>query len=202
MKNTLNQHEDLRNRIFGGYKVTASDPLIKIYRKIKKQWYWECLCLSCGALKRVLEPNLKQNINGCKDCSCRRLGKDLGRWVRDNIQVSLNPKIAAHFNNYRRIAKQKNRKFDISYAFFAEMVSKDCFYCGAIPRPIRASSYKNIVVNGIDRINNDLGYIESNCVPCCTRCNQEKRDLTKEKIYKFFPDLKPLTIGSEAMLYM
>ncbi len=36
-----------------------------------------------------------------------------------------------------------------------------------------AKSYVSVI--GIDRINNDLGYIVGNCVPCCTSCNTKKR---------------------------
>jgi 5-methylcytosine-specific restriction endonuclease McrA len=33
-----------------------------------------------------------------------------------------------------------------------------------------------IFANGIDRENNNLGYVIENCVPCCRHCNEMKMD--------------------------
>ena len=35
--------------------------------------------------------------------------------------------------------------------------------------------------NGIDRVNNNLGYSKSNCVACCTFCNYAKSDHSQEE---------------------
>jgi len=37
-----------------------------------------------------------------------------------------------------------------------------------------------VIYNGIDRVNNTLGYTEENSVPCCKTCNLAKRTLTLE----------------------
>ena len=31
--------------------------------------------------------------------------------------------------------------------------------------------------NGLDRVNNGLGYVEGNVVPCCETCNTAKQNL-------------------------
>jgi len=35
-----------------------------------------------------------------------------------------------------------------------------------------------ILVNGIDRINSNIGYIEGNVVPCCKHCNRAKNTMS------------------------
>lgn len=36
------------------------------------------------------------------------------------------------------------------------------------------------VINGLDRVDNSIGYIESNVVPCCYICNKMKGELPVE----------------------
>ena len=33
-------------------------------------------------------------------------------------------------------------------------------------------------INGIDRIDNNIGYTKENSVPCCEICNKAKRDMS------------------------
>jgi len=35
--------------------------------------------------------------------------------------------------------------------------------------------------NGIDRINNERGYLKENCVAACFKCNKMKSDYTQEE---------------------
>ena len=51
-----------------------------------------------------------------------------------------------------------------------EMVKRACRYCGTLPEEGKR--------NGIDRVDNDKGYEEENCVPCCWRCNDMKSYLS------------------------
>ena len=56
----------------------------------------------------------------------------------------------------------------ITESRFNKLSSQDFFYCGkAAP-------------NGIDRLNNEIGYLESNCVACCKHCNYVKGNLSNE----------------------
>ena len=40
---------------------------------------------------------------------------------------------------------------------------------------------KPFPTNGIDRMNNNIGYEISNVVPCCSVCNKMKSSLSKEE---------------------
>jgi hypothetical protein len=72
-------------------------------------------------------------------------------------------------NRYRHDAKRRGgREFLITKEQFMDLWQKPCYYCnGSIP------------TIGIDRVNNDVGYTVDNIVPCCTRCNLAKRNLSK-----------------------
>jgi len=55
--------------------------------------------------------------------------------------------------------------FQLNFEEFQTLVTSPCHYC------------KNIndkEANGIDRVNNDLGYTKGNCVPACWKCNKMK----------------------------
>jgi len=51
------------------------------------------------------------------------------------------------------------------------LLKQDCAYCGAPAKPL----------NGIDRINNALGYVDGNVTTACRTCNLAKREMTLEE---------------------
>lgn len=69
---------------------------------------------------------------------------------------------------YIKSAEKRNLVFDISEELFIELIHDDCFYCGQTAFEKR---------NGIDRIDNTIGYSKDNLVPCCFKCNQMKGKL-------------------------
>ena len=77
---------------------------------------------------------------------------------------------------YRNSHNAKRLGFYLSYEEFYDMIIQPCVYCG------KEGDFTSF--NGIDRIDSKQGYIKSNCLPCCTRCNQSKGDLTVSKFVK------------------
>ena len=65
--------------------------------------------------------------------------------------------------------------FFVTVDIFITLIKGNCHYCGKEPNKY----------NGIDRVNNELGYIDSNCVSCCSFCNMEKNDLPVEYFLKW-----------------
>jgi len=94
------------------------------------------------------------------------------------------PKGVASFNEYfyryRYDANRRGIEWAISKRYFKNLTSSNCSYCGDPPSlNFQAKRYNGgYLCNGIDRIDNNLGYIESNVVPCCTVCNMMKKKLT------------------------
>lgn len=89
------------------------------------------------------------------------------------------------YGHYVQSAERRGLLFDLSIERFKELVEGDCYYCGAPPsRQYRPSRYTECyLTNGVDRVKNQLGYIEENCVSCCKTCNQFKSTLTKEEMF-------------------
>lgn len=71
---------------------------------------------------------------------------------------------------YRGNARTRGLEMQLSKAAFKGLVVRACHYCGIMGAPY----------NGIDRVDNALGYVEGNCVPCCSICNQWKRAMSAE----------------------
>ena len=68
------------------------------------------------------------------------------------------------YMQYRRNASARGYTWWLSEERFTKLIQQPCHYCGAKPDPI----------NGIDRMNNSLGYHWKNVVPCCSDCNYFK----------------------------
>lgn len=90
-----------------------------------------------------------------------------------------------YIGQYKTSAKKRKLDFELNLCKFKELSQKKCYYCGLSPSP--RHRYRNdekvsqetidksiIHVNGIDRLDSNLGYIEINCVSCCTECNYHK----------------------------
>jgi|SRR5579863_4494551 len=84
------------------------------------------------------------------------------------------------FSKYRREAKERGFEFSLSKEFFYRTVLLNCFYCGRPPSQEIRDVLGCILRGGIDRVDNNIGYIENNCVPCCKWCNYEKGTSTLE----------------------
>ncbi len=61
---------------------------------------------------------------------------------------------------------------DIPRDMYDRIVAHACYLCGKTP----SKTHKN----GIDRFDNDIGYTDANCRPCCGDCNMMKRDYSYE----------------------
>lgn len=73
------------------------------------------------------------------------------------------------FNDYKLSAKRRDIPFGISNKFFDKIKENPCYICKREPT--------NKHFYGIDRYDNSLGYIDSNCRACCGDCNYLKGKL-------------------------
>ena len=88
------------------------------------------------------------------------------------------------FQNYRLKSSKRGIKFSVKFDEFMEIATSNCYYCGDPPSNIRKYTYRDRVFlsyyNGIDRVDNNKGYVKGNMVPCCRICNKIKSDTTLE----------------------
>lgn len=95
------------------------------------------------------------------------------------MKIKSNAAFNSLFYDYKRSAKRKNLDFLLSEDEFKLLVDSNCYYCDRPPqREYKRSHVKNIYIyNGIDRLDNDRGYVSGNCVSCCWLHNNMKRDM-------------------------
>ncbi len=94
--------------------------------------------------------------------------------------------------------------FNLTTEQHRNIITKNCYHCGAVPiqynpyvskhiakKPVSKKRLSEawILKNGIDRLDNSIGYVESNCVPCCQKCNYGKQDYTLEEYIKHSYDV-------------
>jgi len=77
------------------------------------------------------------------------------------------------FTTYRKSAQRSGRQFSLSLPDFLRIISLPCHYCGI---------YDNRI--GVDRVDNQRGYLLDNCVPCCKPCNLMKRSMPVDLFIK------------------
>lgn len=83
------------------------------------------------------------------------------------------------YSRYVKSAVKRNLVFSLTVDEFRGFVSGNCYYCGIGPMPRKVGhATTGCVVNGIDRKEPSIGYIPSNCVPCCSQCNFAKGSMT------------------------
>ena len=141
---------------------------------------WLCQC-ECGNKCIVTINNLSQKQT--KSCGC------LHKQIMGKYGIKKTRKetaIKTLYKRYKDGSIVRNYNFDISYNEFKKIISKNCYYCGVIPNKEFLNRNKNIlpdnkiIYNGIDRVNNKLGYNINNIVPCCEICNKMKLTMTQE----------------------
>lgn len=86
----------------------------------------------------------------------------------------------ALFVKYKRVAKLRGYSFDLSKEEFRKLSKGLCYYCGQEPCQVfyRSTHNGTYTYNGIDRLDNDLGYFSANCVACCKICNSMKSNIS------------------------
>lgn len=88
---------------------------------------------------------------------------------------------------YRRIyaryilrAQKKNLHSDMSYKQALTLFKSRCHYCDEKPaNPLKFDGKIIGRYQGIDRVDNTLGYVSGNIVPCCKYCNYFKGTRTE-----------------------
>ena len=124
---------------------------------------WMCKC-NCGKEKYVWMYDLKSGNS--TSCGCKNKlpkGESACRFI---------------FGMYKRQGLSRGHKFELTLDMFKAITQQNCFYCGCKPSNVcdRSSSNANgsYIYNGIDRWDNNKGYVINNVVPCCKNCNSMK----------------------------
>src|SRR3990172_3636584 len=200
----MSAFKDITGQRFG--RLTAVKVVGKYVRGKNTSMIWECVC-DCGNIKNVRKNMLGVHVNSC---GCLRLDTAKMRGRNNKGKMGLPFGIAAKnklFDHYKRAAECRGLGFELSLMEFEDLTKKNCFYCGIEPRQQTGDKGMNgkYVYNGIDRVDNNLGYTTSNCVPCCETCNRAKRVMSVDEFYSWidrvYKHRKPKQLLNYPMVY-
>lgn len=92
------------------------------------------------------------------------------------------------FSKYRHRAKYKGIEFTLSHESFASVIVRNCYICGQKPSNkyvnAKGPKYGVLFYSGIDRVDNSVGYVDGNVMPCCSKCNSMKSKLSHSDFKK------------------
>lgn len=146
----------------------------------KGRKYWHCIC-DCGGSKDVYEWSLKSGRT--KSCGCIKRGQSVEQCEKRKI-----PENGSAANEiiykYRLRCKKNGISWELTRDDCIKLFKGNCRYCGARPERARRVHTSVFIYNGIDRVNNSVGYTKENVASCCMRCNYMKSDLTLEEFYE------------------
>lgn len=139
------------------------------------------ICHKCQIEKplEMFEKNKKYDMGRskvCKKCASKRVMKYRNSSI-ESRESYLHKKHSylktekGRLCMYKYKAKERNLEWCLEDEEASKLFIDSCFYCGCIADPW----------NGIDRIDNNKGYITENCVTCCKHCNVAKNTQSQEE---------------------
>ena len=144
---------------------------------------WGCEC-DCGSKKAVRSRELMQGHT--KSCGCLSTERLIAMHDKNKL-----PEGESAFNSlyssYKKSAMRRNYPWELTIDEFKVLTKQDCYYCGIPPSNIVYKGFTNggYLTNGVDRINNLLGYTLANARSCCKQCNIAKGVLSEDEFYKW-----------------
>lgn len=81
------------------------------------------------------------------------------------------------YSIYKCRSKERGIVFNLTFSFFLKITSMDCYLCGRPPEQKIFNTKRSngpYTYNGIDRVENNKGYTNTNVLPCCKKCNSMK----------------------------
>lgn len=167
-----------------GQKFSKLFILEVIPTKIRGRTHYKCLC-DCGNEKIIDGSKIKRGHT--KSCGC------LHKYVINEHKKL--PKGVANRNallgSYKGNAKHKDLPFSLSDEEAISIFESNCYYCGKAPYCIMERKNTNgpYIFTGIDRLDSSLGYTKENTVPCCSKCNYIKSDMSYKEFIEWIENV-------------
>lgn len=171
----LKIHRNIRNLLGKRFGRLIVISLTKKRSKYRNGVIWRCKC-DCGKIKDIRGDCL---VTGdTKSCGCYR--KDFLTFYQ-RLEKGISG-FNSLYDRYKQSARNRKIRFSLSKKIFKKITQEKCSYCGKKPSQIakRKCKYLNstrwgiYIYNGIDRINNKIGYTKNNCQACCKQCQTMK----------------------------
>jgi hypothetical protein len=151
----------------------------------------------------------ENTVSSCKMCNMIKGEHNVDNFLKiiehiltkcDFISGKLYPECfknytSANYNKYKENSLKRNKCFELSEHEFYSLVSDFCYLCGKINTSLHS--------NGIDRIDNEVGYSITNCVTCCGTCNYMKNNyefnIFIDKLVEIYNNHHTLNIKTEQL---
>lgn len=193
---------DMTGQAFGRWTVISRAENIRNKSgKSRSEAGWLCKC-ECGNEKVISGKALRAGLS--QSCGClhkernieahhKLTGENHWRYVKDRNFAGT----TRMFTNYKSHAKERMLAFDLSFETFSTLIQSPCIYCGELPSNVHANREEKFVYGGIDRIDNSMGYINGNVVPCCRMCNISKNNHSQIEFLDWVERVFNHSIGCE-----
>ncbi len=144
-----------------------------IDRKNSTQGYEVTNCVSCCKMCNYMKGSLSERVFLDRIEHILTTNKKIeGRLFPNAFADSMH---GGEYNEYEKRAIKKGLEFGLSEDMFTEISSNPCYLCNK-----ECTSTHN---NGIDRIDNNIGYVKNNVSSCCGGCNYMKLNYSLEDIF-------------------
>lgn len=166
----LNQRINEEGNAYGSLLVVRAD----LESRKANHTYWLCQC-SCGSEFCKEEVTVQgTSLRNGKTTNC---GTRKGSKYKDPLHGSINRIVTT----YKRAARDRGIQWSLSISECRDIFLSPCSYCGDSGSNTLSYNVKHVEplkYNGIDRVDNDVGYLEGNVVPCCKVCNRAKAGMS------------------------
>jgi hypothetical protein len=135
----------------------------------RREKCWRVKC-DCGNERIVFPSGLRKGATASCGCGLRKM------YIRRKSES--NVALTRVRNVYKNSARIRGIEWFLEDELFEAIIAYPCSYCGARPSNKTNHRDRSITYTGIDRIDNSLGYIPGNVIPCCFQCNQAKSTFT------------------------
>lgn len=156
------------------YYEANKEEVLKKNREYHKKWYQENKEKKDAKNKEWHKNNRKRSVEIVQAYNARNKEKV----AKYNSEYGKS--LAGFWRRYKYRAKKAGLEITITLKDFKKITNQPCVYCDEEERQ-----------RGIDRVDNNKGYVIDNCASCCGKCNMMKMKQTKEeflehieKIYK------------------
>ncbi len=162
--------------------------LWRVLSQGKRDGYLLCLCQGCNNQKEVGKQTLKRGTSTkCLQCRYRSQRGKQYPWGPPQSSLSVEEIFVNRlFYRYRQHAEERGLEWKLTREEFSSIIKRDCYWGGCAPKMRFMRKHKKdvkrgrdvgMIANGIDRLDNSLGYTLDNTVPCCKEHNTMKSSL-------------------------
>lgn len=189
----LYKHSKLDDNLIG--KTFNKIKVLSFSHVEKHRRFYNIKCLRCNNLSYMRSDRFTgtQKLSTCKKC------RQDNAILTSKKRASTNTVYTSLYAHCKKGALTRDLIFLISLDDFKKLIVENCFYCGSEPCVSNTSKRYNktkneIKHNGIDRVDNNIGYILDNCVACCKTCNFMKKD---HSTFDFLNHIKKIYVYNE-----